>query len=110
MPVLQHRFFAVLVIGLALFEWSVRTGRLASRWAAMVFPLLCAVGGALLLTHSHAVGNVKQELLIEMTHAPLGLLGITLGWTRWIEVREGTNGNRIVSWIGRSVWFWLEFC
>jgi len=97
--VLQHRFFAVLVIGLALFEWSVRTGRLASRWAAMVFPLLCAIGGALLLTHSHAVGNVKQELLIEMTHSPLGLLGITLGWTRWIEVREGTNGNRIVSWI-----------
>ena len=50
--VLQHRMFVVLIIVFAVFEWSVRTGRLTSPKAALVFPLLTAAGGALLLTHS----------------------------------------------------------
>ena len=74
--VLQHRIFVLLIVVFALFEWSVRTGRLQSRRAAMVFPLLCAAGGALLLTHTHAIANVKDQLLIELTHTPLALAGI----------------------------------
>ena len=50
--VLQHRVFVLLIIVFAAFEWSVRTGRLRSAQAALVFPLLTAAGGALLLTHS----------------------------------------------------------
>ena len=44
-------------------------------WARLVFPLLCAGGGTLLLTHSHAIANVKDQLLIELTHTPLALTG-----------------------------------
>jgi putative copper resistance protein D len=85
--VLQHRVFILLVIAFGIFEWMVRTGRLASPACALVFPLLCAVGGALLLTHSHSSLNLKSEFLIEVTHAPLGILGLAVGWARWLELR-----------------------
>jgi len=58
-----------------------------SRRAALVFPLLCAVGGGLLLTHSHASLNLKDEFLLEVTHAPLGVLALLVGWSRWLELR-----------------------
>ena len=58
--VLQHRIFVLLVIVFGLFEWMVRTGRLARAARALLFPLLCAVGGGLLLTHSHASLNLKD--------------------------------------------------
>src|SRR5207247_56890 len=85
--VLQHRTFVLLVVAFAVFEWMVRTNRLAERPWGYVFPLLCAVGGGLLLTHSHAMFNLKEEFLTEVTHAPLGILGAFAGWGRWLEVR-----------------------
>jgi len=93
--VLQHRAFVVLVVLFALFEWMVRANRLkSSRWA-LVFPLLCAVGGGLLLTHSHASLNLKAEFLLEVTHAPLGVLGIVIGWARWLELRLAAPQDRL---------------
>jgi putative copper resistance protein D len=85
--VLLHRFFALLVIALAVFEWRVQTGRVASGRARLVFPVLVAVSGALLLTHSHSLGNLKEEVLAELSHIPLAILGVTLGWSRWLELR-----------------------
>ena len=97
--VLQHRFFVSLIVVFALFEWMVRSGRLASRRCALVFPLLCGVGGALLLTHSHASLNLKDEYLIEVTHAPLGLLGMAVGWGRWLELRLPHPDDRLPGWL-----------
>src|SRR6266699_3326432 len=85
--VLLHRFFALLVIALAVFEWRVQTGRVASGRAQLVFPALIAVSGALLLTHSHSLGNLKEELLAESSHLPLAVRAVTLGWSRWLELR-----------------------
>jgi len=85
--VVQHRIFVLLVLGFGTFEWMVRTGRIRSRRAALVFPILCSVGGALLLTHSHASLNLKSEYLIEVTHAPLGVIAMLVGWGRWLELR-----------------------
>lgn len=85
--VLQHRFFLALVVVFGIFEWRVRTRPLTSPAYALVFPLLCAVGGGMLLTHSHAALNLKAEFLIEVTHAPLGVFGIVVGWGRWLELR-----------------------
>jgi len=93
--VLQHRVFVLLVVALGLFEWSVRTGRLRVPWAALIFPLLCAVGGGLLLTHSHAGLNLKEEFLIEVTHVPLGVLAMILGWGRWLELRLPPQAGRL---------------
>lgn len=96
--VLQHRFFVLLIVAFALFEWRVQTGRAAGR-AALVFPLVCAVGGAVLLAHSHSLGNLKEELLAELTHIPLALLGVVAGWSRWLELRLPPEDRRVPSWI-----------
>ncbi|HEY7038059.1 MAG TPA: CopD family protein [Methylomirabilota bacterium] len=93
--VMQHRLFTILVVAFGVFEWMVRTGRMRSGRAALIFPLLCAVGGGLLLTHSHAAQNLKDEFLLEVTHTPLGLLAIMIGWTRWLELRLPAGRQRL---------------
>ena len=93
--VLQHRTFVLLVVIFGLFEWMVRSGRLRAPRAALLFPLLCAVGGGLLLTHSHASLNLKEEFLTEVTHAPLGVLGVLVGWGRWLELRLAAPEDRL---------------
>jgi putative copper resistance protein D len=98
--IMQHRFYALLILAFAVFEWGNQTGRWRSHWASLVFPLLCAAGGALLLTHNHSVGNVKEELLAEMSHTPIALLGATAGWGRWLELRlPGSRESRLASYV-----------
>jgi len=96
--VVQHRIFVLLVLIFAGFEWAVQTGRLRSQRAVLVFPLMVAAGGALLLTHSHQIANVKDAQLIELTHTPLALFGIAAGWGRWLELRLPGRGGRIAGW------------
>jgi copper resistance protein D len=97
--VCQHRIFVLLIVVFAVFEWGVRNGRIASRAAGFVFPLVCATGGALLLTHTHSLSNVKEELLAELSHIPLAILAVTAGWSRWLELRLPTTLQRAPSWI-----------
>lgn len=98
--VLQHRLFVLVVVGFGLFEWMVRTDRVRSRRWAFVFPGLAALGGGLLLTHGHALGELKAEFLTEVTHAPLGLLALAVGWGRWLELRMSPPDDRVP----RHVW------
>jgi len=95
--VLLHRFFAVLVIALAVFEWRVQTGRVKSGRARLAFPVLIAISGALLLTHSHSLGNLKEEVLAELSHIPIAIFAVTAGWSRWLELRlPSENQTRTV--------------
>jgi putative copper resistance protein D len=97
--VLQHRFYVLLLIGFAVFEWRVRLGWMRSQRMTLVFPLLTAIGAAALLTHSHAIANIKDQLLIELTHTPLALAGMAAGWARWLELRlDPGRGQRIAGW------------
>jgi copper resistance protein D len=102
--VLQHRVFVVMLVAFAFFEWRVRATRWGNRQAALVFPLLCAIGGTLLLTHSHAIANVKEQLLIELTHTPLALAGIAAGWGRWLEIRLNPRANPVAWQIASWIW------
>jgi len=97
--VAQHRIFEVLIVAFALFEWGVSTGRVLSRRLARVFPLLMATAGTLLLTHSHALANVKEELLVDLTHLPIAVLGIVAGWARWLEVETPRAAGRWAGWV-----------
>jgi putative copper resistance protein D len=99
-----HRIYDVLIASYGLFEWGVQTGRLQSRKAAYVFPVIMALGGAGLLLHTHALGNVKNELLIEMTHNTLGVLAVIAGWARFVEVRLPMGQGGRVSRIAAQVW------
>lgn len=98
--VLLHRIFAALVVALAAFEWRVQTGRAASANTRLVFPMLIAVSGALLLTHSHSLGNVKEEVLAELSHIPLAILAVMAGWSRWLELRLPVE-DRARAWFTR---------
>jgi putative copper resistance protein D len=64
-----------------------------------VFPAVCAVGGALLLTHTHALTNINEELLIELSHLPLAIFAVAAGWSRWLELRLSGPQRRIPAWI-----------
>ena len=97
--VLQHKLLVVFVVLFGLFEWQVRRRGVRRGWTPYVFPLVCAVGGAALLTHSHNIANVKDALLIEITHTPLALFGLAAGWARWLELRLDGRGARIAGWV-----------
>jgi copper resistance protein D len=99
--VLQHRAAVVLIIVFAIFQYRVETRRVKSMAAALVFPAVCAIGGVVLLTHSHALSNVKEELLVELSHTPLALLGIVAGWSRWLELRlpEQNGARKYLAWV-----------
>jgi len=97
--VAQHRLFVLLIIAFAAFEWAVQTGRLSSGRAGLVFPFVCAIGGALLMTHSHSLGNVKEEFLAELSHIPLAILGVVAGWSRWLEIRLPGKRPGILAWL-----------
>jgi putative copper resistance protein D len=85
--VLQHRAAALLILCFAAFECAVQAGKLRARWATMIFPIMCALGAAVLLTHNHAPSDMAQDLLASLSHTPIALLGATAGWARWLELR-----------------------
>jgi putative copper resistance protein D len=84
--VLQHRIFFSLLIVYGVFEIGVQTGRLRQRWAALVFPTMLIFGSCGMLLHSHALGNVRLELLAEISHTMIGVLGFVCGAFRWLEI------------------------
>ena len=99
--VLQHRAAVVLIIIFAIFQYRVETKRVKSMAAALVFPAVCAIGGVVLLTHTHALSNVKEELLAELSHTPLAIFGIVAGWSRWLELRlpEENQARKYLAWV-----------
>jgi copper resistance protein D len=101
---IQHKAFMVLMTAFAAFEWSVRNQVMRNGWAKYVFPLICALGGMMLLTHSHSIANVKELLLLEMTHMPLAVFAIWSGWTRWLELRLEDGPAKVI-----AGWLWPTF-
>lgn len=99
--VLQHRIAVLLIIAFAIFQYRVETKRVKSMAAALVFPGVCALGGVVLLTHSHALSNVKEELLAELSHTQLAVFGIVAGWSRWLELRlpEENPTRKYLAWV-----------
>jgi putative copper resistance protein D len=91
----------ILIIAFAVFQYRVETKRVKSMAAAMVFPAVCALGGVVLLTHTHAVTNIKEELLAELSHTPLAVFGIVAGWSRWLELRlpEENHTRKYLAWV-----------
>jgi putative copper resistance protein D len=85
--VLAHRAAALLILCFAAFECAVQAGKLRVGWAVTIFPTMCALGAAVLLTHNHAASDNAEDLLASLSHIPIALLGATAGWARWLELR-----------------------
>ncbi len=93
--VVQHWLAAIVVFGLGWFEWRARDETSSQTHLQFVFPWLCIVGGIILLTHSHSVGELKQEFLLQSTHVSMGVLGVLLGCGRWLEIRLPAPYDRV---------------
>jgi len=97
--VLQHKLLSLLVVVFAISEWTVRL-RGKRGGAAYVFPVAMALGGFLLLAHTHAIANVKEALLVELSHLPLGAAAIIAACARWLELRAGPAAEaRVARWV-----------
>lgn len=97
--VIQHRLLTLLPVGFGILEWRVRLGKATNPVLVRMFPLFCAVGGALLLTHSHQIGDTRSRYLVEFTHLPMGMFGIMAGWARWLELRAQGPVKRWAGWV-----------
>ena len=97
--VAQHRAAAILCIAFAVFELRVRRNPSQGGLLPLIFPLICAVGAALLLTHSHGTSNVREETLAELSHTPMAVVGVMAGWSRWLELRLPEEDRGYASWI-----------
>jgi putative copper resistance protein D len=98
--IFQHRAAALLCIAFAIFELRVRRTPSQGGMLPLIFPLICAVGAALLLTHSHGSSNVKEETLAELSHTPMAVIGVMAGWSRWLELRlPEEEDRRAVAWV-----------
>jgi putative copper resistance protein D len=84
--VFQHRIATLLAFALGAMELRARTDRGSAR-LQYLFPMLCAFGGILLLTHAHAEFELKSEYLIQSTHTAMGLLAVVMASGRWLELR-----------------------
>jgi copper resistance protein D len=97
--VFQHRLAALVCVFFAVFELRARKQKLTTSPFLLIFPLMCAIGGAVLLTHSHSITNVKEELLVELSHVPMGVIAVFAGWSRWLELRLPPANRTVVAWI-----------
>ncbi len=52
-------------------------------------------GGVLLLAHTHAISNVKDALLVELSHLPLAVLAVVGGAARFTELRGPAELARV---------------
>ena len=58
-------------------------------------------GGVLLLAHTHAISNVKDAQLIELSHLPLAVLA----GSRWLRPLDRVAGSGR-SWPVSRRWLW----
>lgn len=100
--VVQHWLAAFVVFGLGWFEWRARQGGFANRNLRYVFPVLCIVGGIILLTHSHNIFELKQEFLTQSTHVAMGTIAVVIGCCRWLELRFPPPQDRVAGVIAAA--------
>jgi hypothetical protein len=91
--VLQHKTFAVLLIGLGLIEWLRVNGALKAAWSGFVFPVLAVGGSILLLFHQHEGGmqgpnHMEVMAAIQSEHLSYAVVGMGIGLAKGLsEIR-----------------------
>ncbi len=103
--ILQHRIATLLVFLLGTMELRARmTGNPDSK-LPYVFPLLCAVGGLMLLTHSHIGFQAKSAFLIQIGHTFMGLFALIMAIGRWLELKLDYPGKSIAGFVSVFAFF-----
>jgi len=103
--VLQHRIATLLVFVLGVIELRARmTGKENSK-LPLVFPVLAAFGGLMLLTHSHVGFQAKSAFLIQVGHTTMGIFSLILSCGRWLELKLDKPGKDIAGFISVAALF-----
>lgn len=103
--ILQHRIATLLVLLLGTMELRARMTRNPESKLPYVFPLLCAVGGLMLLTHSHIGFQAKSAFLIQIGHTFMGLFALIMAVGRWLELKLDQPGKGIAGFISVFAFF-----
>lgn len=92
--VLQHKVFAVLLLGLGLIELLRMNGTLQGIWSRLVFPVLAVGGSILLLFHQHEAGmqgphHMELMARIQSEHLSYAVVGIGIGVAKGLSEMTG---------------------
>jgi hypothetical protein len=96
--VLQHKVFAVLLLGLGVIEWRRASGVLKALWSGWVFPALAIGGSLLLLFHQHEGGmhgpdHMQLMARIQSEHLSYAVTGVGIGLAKGLaEVNTRFRG------------------
>jgi putative copper resistance protein D len=100
--VIQHKVFAVMLLGLGAIEMARVRGRLNVAWAAWVFPALAVAGSILLLFHAHDVSGMQgaEQMAsmehIQAEHLGYAVTGVGIGVAKGLA-EAGTRWRRVFS-------------
>jgi len=103
--ILQHRIATLLVFLLGTMELRARMTKNPNSKLPYVFPLLCAVGGLMLLTHSHVGFQAKSAFLIQIGHTFMGLFALIMAVGRWLELKLDNPGKSIAGFVSVFAFF-----
>ncbi|HEX8816655.1 MAG TPA: hypothetical protein VF753_14245 [Terriglobales bacterium] len=87
MEVLQHKIFAVLLLGLGIIELQRARGKLTAAWSGWVFPVVAMAGSVMLLFHEHHAGmhgpnHMAVMARIQSEHLSFAIAGFGIGLTK----------------------------
>lgn len=103
--VLQHRIATLLVFVLGVIELMARTKGKENSKLPLIFPMLAAFGGLMLLTHSHIGFQAKSAFLIQVGHTAMGVFALVLACGRWLELKLDSPGRNIAGFISVAALF-----
>lgn len=103
--VLQHRIATLLVFVLGIIELVSRVSKTPHNRLALVFPVLAAFGGLMLLTHSHVGFQPKSAFLIQVGHTSMGVFALVLACGRWLELKLDKPGKSIAGFVSVAALF-----
>jgi hypothetical protein len=88
--VLQHKTFALLLLGLGAIEWQRARGVLRSAWSAWIFPAIATAGSIILIFHHHEGGMVGDHhmetmALIQSEHLSYTVTGLGIGVSKGLS-------------------------
>ena len=88
--VLQHKTFAILLLGLGVIEWQRARGVLRAVWSAWIFPLIAIVGSIILIFHEHEGGMLGEHHMetmarIQAEHMSYTVTGLGIGLAKGLS-------------------------
>jgi copper resistance protein D len=87
LEVLQHKFFAVLLLAVGVLELQRARGILRARWSRWIFPFLAVTGSSLLFFHNHQAGmhgphHLASIQRIQTQHFSFSIVGFGIGLSK----------------------------